>query len=67
LPGERDDGRGRSVRRLAEQFVRQIPLSDWCAKASATKLVGGTPTGAVETTALRVVNCIVQVKPTMRL
>src|SRR5881628_81452 len=32
--GERDRP-GRSVRRLAEQLVRQIPLTVWCARATA--------------------------------
>src|SRR5438876_2586630 len=46
--GERDRP-GRSVRRLAEQRVRQIPLTGCCARASACQLVGETPIRAVET------------------
>jgi len=49
--GKRDRP-GRSVRRLAEQLVRQTPLTVWCSRAIAARIVGGTPTRAVETTAL---------------
>jgi len=43
------DRPGRSVQRLAELLVRQIPPNVRCAYC---KLVGETPTRAVETTAL---------------
>jgi len=49
--GERDRP-GRSVRRLAEQ-VRLVH------QGACYQLVGGTPAGAVETTALPIFNCIV--------
>ena len=50
--GERDRP-GRSVRRLAEQMGRQIPLTDWCPKAIVAGASARRPRSSSATASIR--------------